>query len=733
MSNAPTRKSIERRMAEARKIGRAQFLKTYASGRGSDNWYVQAHGIYYDLKALWAAAHRPPIKPISFKTYDAIPGFEAMDFTCVSGITAPHGLPGDAAAPPPRRPRPARPKPKPPQRRNPQPAPDPDLAIRPLASPVAVSPTKDFKPTGYWLFLSNPTRWDSAAWRASKSDELLYLVSKDDRNFIQPGDLGLLRVNKRRGQPAELIAAVEILEAPRVQPEPDPRFFRIEIDAAPALRVTLSVISNHDCEPVRSDALPRTPAYDYLHDAVLLHTLKVDDRIDWETLKDRSRYNYPGDFPEPKPSGTAAKMPEYVEPKIGFFQLLLGKKAAILSEAEAAHSAAVHTWDEEETKRKKTLTQAVAGWEGRRKKFWDEHKAAEDTFKADQAASHAEVDRLAAALSGGEVEAVIEHASLVLERSDYDGLFEKSYVMQYDPVSKLLKLAYDIPSVDTLPATKSVKFIKVTGEIKESFIPDRERKANFESVAYQVALRTLHEIFEADEAGNIQRVLFNGFIDFLDPATGIEKRSCLMSILVDRQAFCAIDLARVDPKTCFKSLKGVSAATLSSLISIAPVMELDTEDRRFIEGRVVGSSLSHETNLAAISWEDFEHLVRELFEKEFAARGGEVKVTQSSSDGGVDAVAFDPDPITGGKIVIQAKRYTRTVGVSAVRDLYGTIMNEGASRGILVTTADYGPDAYNFANGKPITLMNGANLLYMLERHGFEAKIDITEARMLNA
>ena len=49
-------------MAEARKIGRAQFLETYASGRGSDNWYVEVHGVHYDLKALWAAAHRPPIR-----------------------------------------------------------------------------------------------------------------------------------------------------------------------------------------------------------------------------------------------------------------------------------------------------------------------------------------------------------------------------------------------------------------------------------------------------------------------------------------------------------------------------------------------------------------------------------------------------------------------------------------------------------------------------------------------
>jgi restriction system protein len=97
----------------------------------------------------------------------------------------------------------------------------------------------------------------------------------------------------------------------------------------------------------------------------------------------------------------------------------------------------------------------------------------------------------------------------------------------------------------------------------------------------------------------------------------------------------------------------------------------------------------------------------------------------------VDAVAFDPDPIHGGKIVIQAKRYTNTVGVGFVRELWGTVLNEGAMKGILITTADYGPDAYEFAKGKPITLMNGANLLYLLEKHGRKAKIDMKEAKKL--
>ena len=113
--------------------------------------------------------------------------------------------------------------------------------------------------------------------------------------------------------------------------------------------------------------------------------------------------------------------------------------------------------------------------------------------------------------------------------------------------------------------------------------------------------------------------------------------------------------------------------------------------------------------------------------------GNEVKVTQASRDGGVDAVAFDADPIRGGKIVIQAKRYTNTVGVSSVRDLYGTVMNEGAMKGILVTTSDYGPDAYEFAKGKPLTLLNGSNLLFLLEKHGHKAKIDLKEAKQVLA
>jgi len=57
-------------------------------------------------------------------------------------------------------------------------------------------------------------------------------------------------------------------------------------------------------------------------------------------------------------------------------------------------------------------------------------------------------------------------------------------------------------------------------------------------------------------------------------------------------------------------------------------------------------------------------------------------------------------------------------------------MNEGANRGILITTAGFGQDSYEFAKDKPISLVDGQNLLVMLQKHGWEFRIDLEEARL---
>jgi len=260
---------------------------------------------------------------------------------------------------------------------------------------------------------------------------------------------------------------------------------------------------------------------------------------------------------------------------------------------------------------------------------------------------------------------------------------------------------------------------------------NKKDKMLYEDIIYQITLKIISDLFLLDEAKFIESIIFNGQIKNINKATGHFEKSCILSLLVNRNTFLSINLADVDAKICFKSLKGIGSPNLNNVTPITPILTIDKNDSRFISPTDIINNLDTSLNLAAMDWEDFEMLVREVFEKEFSYNGGEVKVTRSSRDGGVDAIAFDPDPIRGGKIVIQAKRYTNTVEVSAVRDLYGTMIHEGASKGILVTTADYGKDAYEFALGKPITLLNGGHLLYYLEKHGHKARIDLLEAKKI--
>jgi restriction system protein len=60
-------------------------------------------------------------------------------------------------------------------------------------------------------------------------------------------------------------------------------------------------------------------------------------------------------------------------------------------------------------------------------------------------------------------------------------------------------------------------------------------------------------------------------------------------------------------------------------------------------------------------------------------------------------------------------------------------MSEGATKGVLVTTSSFGPDAHRFAKDKPITLMDGNNLLFLLAKHGHQARIDLAEAKKLGS
>jgi restriction system protein len=484
-------------------------------------------------------------------------------------------------------------------------------------------------------------------------------------------------------------------------------------------------------EAKRQEARSRTEeAARVLHelDCILASGVEKSAVVDWESLKQQDVFQKKAPLPVSEvviPAAPSRQEPAYKVTLSVLDRLSAKRRDVRAAEAEGRFEEDTRKWQEQkaiiEAQNAKAVREhaaKMAQWNDDRRNFLEKQQQQHDTIDARKQAYFAM-----------EADAIVSYCDLVLSQSSYPDWFTPQYDINYVPGTKTLVVDYSLPAVDDLPTLKEVKYIAARDEFAETHLSPAKRDSLYDQVLYMVVLRTLHELYTADVANALDSIVMNGWVKSIDRSTGHEANSCIMSVQTLKKEFLDIDLTNVEPKACFKKLKGVGSARLSGLSPIQPILQLNREDKRFIEAREVADGLDSSTNLAAMDWEDFEHLIRELFEEEFSVDGGEVKVTRASRDGGVDAVAFDPDPLRGGKIVIQAKRYTNTVGVSAVRDLYGTLIHEGASRGILVTTADYGPDAYSFAKDKPLTLLNGSNLLNLLEKHGHQARIDLAAAR----
>ena len=461
---------------------------------------------------------------------------------------------------------------------------------------------------------------------------------------------------------------------------------------------------------------------------LLVHTLAVDDSIDWSSLRDTEPYGIPEpqlqlpDAPPAEPKATASK---YRVSLTFFDRIFAGRRRrkeeeqrARFEEDHGAWKRMVETYEKGVLEANRRHSAALREW-GR----------ARDDFLGRQQRTNAAIEEKERGFLERDPEAFVDAMELVLGASQYPDGFPQVFELVLAGDGDLLVVEYRLPAPEDMPSTKEVRYVQSRDEFDLKTLPESQRNKLYDSVIAQVALRTIHEIYESDTVEMLRSVVFNGMVETIDAATGQDIRACILSVQADRSEFLGIHLANVDPKACLKKLKGVCAARLHTTTPIAPIYRIEREDDRFVEGREVLDGVPGEQNLAAMNWEDFEHLIREIFEKEFSTAGGEVKVTQASRDGGIDAVVFDPDPIRGGKIVIQAKRYTNTVGVAAVRDLYGTVLNEGANKGILVSTSNYGSDAYAFARDKPLTLLDGANLLHLLGKHGHPARIDLKEAK----
>ena len=463
---------------------------------------------------------------------------------------------------------------------------------------------------------------------------------------------------------------------------------------------------------------------------LLSSSLKNHLSFDWDHLKQREPFAKQKPVPQNKleiPEEPQEKEKAF-QPRLSLIDRLFSSLATRkIDESRKRFRYAYEEWEKKAKKVRQHNKQVCQEYE-KVIELWNQEKNKYHKFQDDLNQS---VDKMKQAYSNRELIGIEYYFNQILEVSKYPSYFPKKFEIQYLPNTKTLIVDYSLLQPDALPALKAVNYIQTRQEFTKTYLSKTESGKLYDNVLYQIALRTVHELHLADKDKLLGGIVFNGCVMSIDKGTGRETNACILSLQVTVDEIEQINLELVEPKICFRKLKGVSSSKLHGLAPVAPIMQINKKDSRFVSSYDVSDGILEGENIAAMDWEDFEHLVRELFESEFESRGAEVKVTQASRDGGVDAVIFDSDPITGGKIILQAKRYTNTVGVSAVRDLYGTVVNEGANKGILITTSNYGPDAYKFAKGKPITLLDGSNLLHMMEKHGHKVRIDLKEAKQI--
>ena len=529
---------------------------------------------------------------------------------------------------------------------------------------------------------------------------------------------------------------------------------RTNVEYARDVRTTRARQRSSTAEQIataKSIALEQTRELEFEREN-LEHTLSIalncDPSPQWEYRKNNSLFAQPMPtraiakaLPQGPDPSAARFIPVIAEAQLNTLDKLLRsrrrKKLKSVADQNALSFQAVARALEDERELWRSEMQEAKEETGRLEETYanemDEWQASRKAFNTRQEVDNAKVDLDRERYLSGEEAALNIYIEDVLSQSEYPDAFPKEHHFVYFVGTETLILDFELPNQTAFPRVKEVKYVASRAEFQETALSETWIKKTYDETLYQIALRTVYELFKSDEINALASVVFNGWVRSIDKANGVEVHACVMSLEANKDEFLALNLSQVDPKSCFRKLKGVAASKLIELSPVKPLVLLRKEDARFVDGYAVMDGIDERTNLAAMDWLDFENLIREVFEKEFSKSGGEVRITQASRDGGVDAIAFDPDPIRGGKLVIQAKRYTNTVGVAAVRDLYGTVHNEGANKGILVTTSDFGPDAYAFAKDKPLTLISGSELLYLLSQHGRAARIDIADAKRIAA
>lgn len=320
-------------------------------------------------------------------------------------------------------------------------------------------------------------------------------------------------------------------------------------------------------------------------DGLLAATLSVDDYVDLETLKQEVKHP-PFDRPDlerPIPAPTKLKppaMPMLIEPSAptglgGIF----GKKkhAKRLEEARRQHEADSSEWKQIVKQLEIEYGAALEAHVHDEERRLGQLEAEKIRYRKDCEAREAKiaehnaaVDRLVSNFGYGVIEAVEEYVAIVMSNSVYPDHFSVITESQFDPAHAELRVRAVVPGPEQVPSVKTYKYTKASDEITASQLPKKACKDRYAGAIHQVAIRILHEVFEADRRGIIQSISLEVGVDGTHPATGLSTYLPFVAVAATREAFIKFDLSSIVPLATLNHLGAAVSKNPYELVPINP-------------------------------------------------------------------------------------------------------------------------------------------------------------------
>jgi restriction system protein len=316
-------------------------------------------------------------------------------------------------------------------------------------------------------------------------------------------------------------------------------------------------------------------------DGILAATLEVDNYIDLESLKITAVSHPPfepgkdGTPTPPVPGLVYPPEPAYQEPPApgGLFGAKK-KHAELIAQAQSEHERVRREWYERNTAMYNAYIADAQRREEAERKRLERLVGAEAQYKlecqqreAEAEARNQELGKLINNLAFDVESAIHEYIGIVLSNSVYPDAFPVSHDHEFGLSNRELRLKVTVPQPSDVPAVKEYKYVKAKNGIIATLLPLKARKDRYAGAVHQVAVRILHEIFEADRGGKIHSIALTLGTEAISPATGLSDAIPLVIVAADRETFSRFDLTNVVPRA---TLDHLGAAVSRSPFDLTP-------------------------------------------------------------------------------------------------------------------------------------------------------------------